>query len=151
MPSHAEKRVVPYSPEQIFDLVVAVDDYQKFLPWCLESRITSRDGNVFYADLVVGYKMIREKFSSRVTALRPDHIHVEYTKGPMRYLSNHWRFIEREDGSCLIDFHVDFEFKNPLMKRLMEVFFSEIVRRMVGAFDERARELYAEKCFGVYS
>src|SRR3989339_1984509 len=104
MPSHAEKRVVPYSPEQIFDLVVAVDDYQKFLPWCLESRITSRDGNVFYADLVVGYKMIREKFSSRVTALRPDHIHVEYTKGPMRYLSNHWRFIEREDGSCLIDF-----------------------------------------------
>ncbi len=127
----------------MFDLVADVNEYKTFLPWCLESRVTYRDGDVFYADLVVGYKMIRERFTSKVTALRPDHIHVEYTKGPMRYLSNHWRFIEQSDGSCLIDFYVDFEFKNPLMKRLMSVFFSEVVRRMVGAFEERARSLYA--------
>lgn len=95
MPTHAEKRNMPYSADQMFDLVAQVDLYPQFLPWCLASRITKREGHVFYADLVIGYKMVREKFSSRVTALRPDHIHVEYLEGPMHYLSNHWLFTRR--------------------------------------------------------
>lgn len=142
MPTHAEQKVLPYTAEQLFDLVAGVDEYPKFLPWCVSSRITRREGNVFYADLTVGYKMIRERFTSRVTALRPDHIHVEYLRGPMRNLSNHWRFIPQENGSTLIDFYVDFEFKSPLLKSLMSVFFNEIIKRMVGAFETRARELY---------
>ncbi|NCC22239.1 MAG: type II toxin-antitoxin system RatA family toxin [Alphaproteobacteria bacterium] len=142
MPTHAEQKVLPYSAEQLFDLVAGVDEYPKFLPWCVSSRITRREGNVFYADLTVGYKMIRERFTSRVTALRPDHIHVEYLRGPMRNLSNHWRFIPQENGATLIDFYVDFEFKSPLLKSLMSVFFNEIIKRMVGAFETRARELY---------
>ena len=70
MPTHAEKRNLPYSPEQLFDLVAQVDKYPEFLPWCLASRIKKRDGNVFYADLIIGYKMVRERFGSKVTALR---------------------------------------------------------------------------------
>ena len=93
MPTHAEKRKLPYTPDQMFDLVAAVDRYPEFLPWCIASRITKREGNIFYADLVIGFKMVRERITSRVTALRPDHIHVEYLSGPMKYLSNHWRFI----------------------------------------------------------
>lgn len=142
MPTHAEKRKLPYTPEQMFDLVAGVDRYPEFLPWCKAARITRREGDVFYADLVIGYKMVREKFGSRVTAKRPDHIHVEYLKGPMRHLSNHWRFIPNRDGSCTIDFFVDFEFKNPVFRKLMEVFFNEAVKRMVAAFESRAKDLY---------
>lgn len=142
MPTHAERRKMPYTPAQMFDLVAAVDRYPEFLPWCLASRITSREGDVFYADLIIGYKMIREKFGSRVTALRPDHIHVEYLSGPMKYLSNHWRFLPEPDGGCTIDFYVEFEFKNPVLQKLIAMFFEEAVKRMVGAFEGRAKALY---------
>jgi coenzyme Q-binding protein COQ10 len=145
MSTHAEKRVLPYTPEQMFDLVAQVDRYPEFLPWCLASRITKREANVFYADLIIGYKMIREKFGSRVTALRPDHIHVEYLSGPMKYLSNHWRFIQNADGTTTIDFYVDFEFKNAVFQNLMGLFFEKAVRKMVEAFEKRAVELYGAK------
>ncbi|MDP7141967.1 MAG: type II toxin-antitoxin system RatA family toxin [Alphaproteobacteria bacterium] len=142
MTTHAEQRNLPYTPLQLFTLVAEVDKYPAFLPWCLASRITERDGDVFYADLVIGYKMLREKFSSRVTALKPDHIHVEYLDGPMQHLSNHWRFLEEEDGSCTIDFYVEFEFKNKLLQSVIETFFNEAVKKMVNAFEKRANELY---------
>lgn len=142
MPTHAERRRLPYTSEQLFDLVVAVDRYPQFLPWCLASRITRRDGDVFYADLIIGYKMVREQFTSKVTALRPDHIHVEYLSGPMKYLSNHWRFLPEADGGCTIDFYVDFEFKNKFFQNLMGVFFDKAVERMVQAFEDRANKLY---------
>lgn len=145
MPTHAEKRDLPYSAEQLFDLVAGVERYPEFLPWCLASRITKRDGDVFYADLIIGYKMVREKFTSKVTTTRPGHIHVEYLSGPMKHLSNHWRFNERADGSCEIDFYVDFEFKNPVFQKLMGLFFNEAVKRMVSAFEERADALYGSQ------
>jgi coenzyme Q-binding protein COQ10 len=143
--THAEKRTLPYSCEQLFDLVAGVEKYPEFLPWCKASRITKRDGKVFYADLIIGYKMVQEKFSSRVTLDVPKHIHVEYLSGPMKYLSNHWRFIDNGDGTTTIDFFVEFEFKNPLLRRLMGVFFNEIVRRMVSAFEGRAKALYGKR------
>lgn len=144
MPTHAEQRHLPYTPEQLFDLVADVEQYPRFLPWCRGCRITRREGNMFYADLVIGYKMIRESFGSRVTALRPDHIHVEYLSGPMKHLSNHWRFLREDDGTCTIDFYVEFEFRNPLLQNLINVFFNEAVKRMVSAFEERAQALYGD-------
>lgn len=143
MPTHAEKRKLPYTPEQLFNLVSDVEKYPQFLPWCISSKITKREGKVFYADLVIGYKMAREKFGSKVTLDKPGHIHVEYLKGPMKHLSNHWKFIREPDGSCTIDFYVDFEFKNPILHGLISVFFNEAVRRMVAAFEARAHALYA--------
>lgn len=142
MPTHAEKRKMPYTPEQMFDLVADVAKYPQFLPWVLASRITRREGNVFYADLVIGFKVFRETFTSRVTALRPDHVHVEYISGPMKHLSNHWRFLANDDGTVTIDFFLDFEFKSPLLQRVVGVLFQEAVRRMVAAFEARAKVLY---------
>lgn len=145
MTTHAEKRNLPYTPEQLFDLVADVARYPEFLPWCISSRITKREGDdVFYADLTIGYKMVREKFGSKVVLNAPDHLHVEYLSGPMRYLSNHWKFIREEDGSCTIDFFVDFEFKNRILQNLIGVFFTEVMQRMVGAFEARAKQLYGE-------
>ncbi len=133
---------MPYSREQVFDLVAEIERYPEFLPWCRSARITRREGDVVYADLVIGFKVFRERFTSKVTLTRPDAIDVQYIEGPMRHLENHWRFIERPNGACLVDFHVDFEFRSRLMERLIGVLFNEAIRRMVAAFEARARALY---------
>ena len=143
MPTHAEKRAVPYSAEQMFDLVADVLRYPEFLPWCLAARIRERHGDVLIADLVIGFKMIRERFTSRVLLDRPAMtINVTYADGPFKYMANHWRFEAKSGGGCLIDFYVDFEFKSALLQKLIGVLFNEAVRRMVAAFEARARQLY---------
>lgn len=145
MLEHIERKRLPYTPEQMFDLVAGVDQYSKFAPWCGASRITKRESdNVFYADLIVGYKMFREKFSSRVHLERPHHIHIEYLKGPLKHLKNHWRFIRNEDGSCTIDFSVEFEFSNSILQGIAQVFFEKVIHRMVSAFEKRAQDLYGD-------
>lgn len=142
MPTHAEKRVLPYSPDQLYRLVAEIERYPEFLPWCLAVRIRKRTGALVVADLVIGFKMIRERFTSQVT-LDPETrlIDVKYIEGPLRYMNNHWRFEEHPDG-CLIDFFVDFEFRSRIMRKLMEPLFNEAVRRMVAAFEARAKDLY---------
>jgi len=144
MPTHAEKRVLPYKPEQMYDLVADIEKYPEFLPWCLAARIRKREGNVVYADLIIGFKMIRERFTSRVTLSPPDRIDVSYTEGPFSYLNNHWIFSPTETGGCLIDFYVDFEFRSKMLQKIIGVLFNEAVRRMVAAFETRARQLYGD-------
>src|SRR5215469_8179685 len=135
MTTHAERRPVPYSPEQMYALVADVERYPEFLPWCLAAKIRQREGAVIYADLVIGFRMIRERFTSRV-ALQPGHrIDVNYSEGPFRYLENHWIFEPTAGGGCVIDFHVDFEFKNRVLQKIITVLFNEAVRRMVAAFE----------------
>lgn len=141
MPDHKEERFLPYSPEQIFDLVADIGRYPEFLPWCVGARIDRREGDVLYADLMVGFKMIREKFTSKVTLARPNRIEVEYLDGPFRYLKNQWLFEEKE-GGCLIDFYIDFEFRSRILRKVMQPLFHEAVRRMVTSFESRARALY---------
>ncbi|MEK7801448.1 MAG: type II toxin-antitoxin system RatA family toxin [Pseudomonadota bacterium] len=127
----------------MFDLVADIEKYPEFLPWCLDCKIIKRTDNEMIANMVIGYKLFREWFGTRVTLDRPNTIRVEYVNGPLRHLSNRWTFTTRSDGGCIVDFYVDFEFKNPIFQKLMGAFFNEIVNRMVGAFDARARELYA--------
>lgn len=142
MPTHAEKRVLPYSPEQLFDLVADVERYPDFLPWCVGARIRAREGDAIHADLVIGFKLFRERFTSKVTLNRPDRIDVAYAEGPFRYLNNHWLFAPTPDGGCEIDFYVDFEFRSRLLQRMIGALFNEAVRRMVAAFEARAEALY---------
>ena len=141
MPTHAEQRVLPYTPEQLFALVADVERYPEFLPWCVGARIRERGANTITADLIIGFRMFRERFTSRVRLDPPRRIDVAYSEGPFRYLDNHWVF-ERVPGGCRIDFFVDFEFKSRILQRLIEMLFGEAVRRMVSAFEGRARQLY---------
>jgi coenzyme Q-binding protein COQ10 len=141
MPTHAEKRFLPYTPEQVFDLVADIERYPEFLPWCVGARVRERNGNVILGDLLIGWRMVRERFTSRVTLNRPDRIDVEYTEGPFRYLKNHWVF-ERQPGGCLVDFFVDFEFRSRMLQGVIAALFNEAVKRMVSAFEKRAQELY---------
>ncbi len=142
MPTHDERRVLSYSPTQLYDLVADIEHYPEFLPWCIAARVRKRETNLVVADLIIGFRMIRERFTSRVE-LDPagKQIHVTYAEGPFRYLNNHWRFLAHPAG-CEIDFYVDFEFRSRMLQKLMQALFHEAVRRMVGAFDARARELY---------
>lgn len=142
MPTHAEKRRLAQTQQQLFDLVADVESYPRFLPWCVACRITRREGNVISADLVVGFKMLRETFTSKVVLDAPRRIDVEYLKGPFRYLNNHWTFTPLPEGGTEIGFYIDFEFRSKMMQAVMGALFNEAVRMMVGAFEKRANELY---------
>jgi coenzyme Q-binding protein COQ10 len=141
MPTHAESRLLPYTPEQLFALVADVERYPEFLPWCVGARIRERRPDLVVADLVIGFRMFREHFTSRVALDPPRRIDVSYAEGPFRYLNNHWAFAPAP-GGCRVDFFVDFEFKSRVLQKVIEVLFGEAVRRMVGAFEKRARDLY---------
>lgn len=144
MPTHAEQRVLGYSPEQLYGLVADVERYPEFLPWCIAARIKRRESRLVVADLVIGFKMLRERFTSRVTLDEAGRrIDVAYVEGPFKYLNNHWIFQAHPDG-CLIDFYVDFEFRSRLLQKIMQPLFHEAVRRMVQAFETRAHTLYGE-------
>ncbi|MEO1918449.1 MAG: type II toxin-antitoxin system RatA family toxin [Paracoccaceae bacterium] len=149
MPTHAEKRIMSHGAEQMYDLIADVSAYPNFLPWCTAARINSTKptedgtGTVIDADLVVSFKLFREKFASRVI-LNPQasHIDVEYLDGPFRYLNNHWQFNDLEDGTCEVDFFVDFEFKSRVLQAVIGLVFNEAMQRIVRAFEKRAQDLY---------
>ena len=141
MPTHAERRLVPYRPEQLFDLVADVGRYPQFLPWCVGARVLTRDEEKLLADLTIGFGPFRESFRSRVVLERPQRINVRYENGPFRYLNNHWVFDPHPHG-CSLDFFVDFEFRSRMLQAAIGVVFNEAVRRMVNAFQKRARDVY---------
>ncbi len=141
MPKHAETRHLPYTPEQMFDMVADVKRYPEFLPWVSAMRVRQDSDTATLADMIVGFKGLRETFTSKVEKARPDHIHVEYIDGPLKYLHNDWRF-RSEEGGCAVDFAVDFQFKNRMFEMLAGQVFGVALRRMIGAFEDRAKVLY---------
>ncbi len=146
MTTHAEQRIVRYSPAQLFALVADVAKYPSFLPWCVGARIRSHVANDLVADLTIGFGPFRESFTSRVKLIPPDAtgacaIKVEYENGPFKYLHNRWTFTPHPDG-CLVDFFVDFEFRNFVLQKAIGAVFGEAVRVMVNAFLKRARTVY---------
>jgi coenzyme Q-binding protein COQ10 len=144
MPTHDERRIIGYTTAQLYALVADIERYPEFLPWCIAARIRRREGGLVIADLVIGFKMIRERFASRVRLDEAaKRIDVSYVEGPFKYLNNHWLFEEHPEG-CVIDFYVDFEFRSRLLQKMMEALFHEAVRRMVGAFEARAHVLYGD-------
>lgn len=141
MPTYGDRKLVGYTPGQMFDLVADVGKYPDFLPWCVGARVRSRTQEELVADLTIGFGPFRESFTSRVT-LEPHHrIRVSYERGPFKYLNNQWVFIPDPNG-VQVDFWVDFEFRNRLLQKAIGVVFNEAVRRMVGAFITRARNVY---------
>ncbi len=141
MPTHAERKVLPYTPEQMFDLVADVGKYPAFLPWCAGARVRSHTETELVADLTIGFGPFRESFTSRVTLDRPRQLDVKYENGPFRYLNNQWTFTPDVKG-CEVRFFVDFEFRSRILQSAIGVVFNEAVRRMVNAFLKRARDVY---------
>jgi len=142
MPTHAERRHLPYSPQQMYDLVADVEQYPKFLPWCVAARIRQQLPDGVIADLMIGFKMVRERFTSRAVFTPGHRIDVSYTEGPFKHMNNHWIFEPAADGGTLVDFYVDFEFRSKMLQALIGALFNEAVSLMVAAFEKRARQLY---------
>jgi len=151
MPTHSETRVLPYTAQQMYDLVADVAQYPKFLPWCAAARIRSVTpqgaDQVMEADLVISFKVFRERFTSRVVLMpEAQKIDTEYLDGPFRYMKSDWAFTD-VDGGCEVRFHVDFAFRNMMLQKLIGVVFNEAMLRIVRAFETRAAELYGSGSF----
>ncbi len=146
MPTHSETRPLPYTAQQMYDLVADVAKYPEFLPWCAAARIRSTrnkgEARVMEADLVISFKVFRERFGSRVTLYDAQkRIDTEYLDGPFKYMRSDWQFEDTDQG-CNVSFHVDFEFKNAILQGIIGVVFNEAMQRIVRAFERRAEELY---------
>jgi len=147
MPSHSETKRLPYTATQMYDLVADVASYPKFLPWTAAARIRSRTpyrgGEVMEADLVISFKVFREKFGSKVTLMPASRqIDTEYLDGPFQHMRSSWAFRDLDEGGCEVDFDVDFEFKNRILAGVIGVVFNEAMLRVVRAFEARAADLY---------
>lgn len=147
MPTYETTRTVPHSARQMFDLVADVERYPEFLPLCEALTIRSRkerdEKTLLVADMTVGYKAIRETFTSQVL-LKVDElaIDVKYLDGPFKYLTNEWRFVDREGGGSEVRFFIDYEFKSRMLGALMGAMFDRAFRMFAEAFEKRAREIY---------
>ncbi len=147
MPSHSETRTLPYTAQQMYDLVADVASYPQFLPWTAAARVRKEepqtDGSILMeADLVISFKVFRERFGSRVVLWPEDkRIETEYLDGPFKYMISNWQFKDITDG-CEVQFDVDFEFKNMLLQKAAGLFFYEAMQRIVKAFEGRAQDLY---------
>jgi coenzyme Q-binding protein COQ10 len=162
MPRYAEKRLLPYAPAQLFELVAAVDRYPEFLPWCRAARVRSAGTlpgtprkSQLVADLVIGFRMMHARYTSRITLQTPRRIDVICIEGPFRYLNNHWTFEpvasspSRPAGGTMVTFHIEFAFPSSLLQSFTGVMFEEAASRMVAAFEDRAQQLYGSGLAGL--
>jgi coenzyme Q-binding protein COQ10 len=145
MPTHAEKRLLPFTHEKLYNLVSDVEKYPDFLPWCIALRVHRREVKTINADMIIGFKVFREKFTTRITLNPQSRIDVEYLDGPFKYLNNHWIFNPIESEACEIDFYVDFEFKSLILQKAIGAVFNEAVRKMINAFEARAHIIYGRQ------
>ena len=156
MTRHHDEKILPHSAAQMYDLVADVARYPEFLPWTAAARIRSRmpiatgeyaGGEVMEADLVISFKLFRERFGSRVTLLPAQgRILTEYIDGPFRHLKSVWSFAEAPvvngHPQCKVVFDVDFEFRNAILSGVIGLVFNEAMTRVVRAFETRAKALY---------
>lgn len=146
MHSYTENCVLPYSPEQLFALVVDIEKYPQFLPWCRGARIINREADSFLGELVISFSHLTERYTSRVTPTPATQdsearVDVALVSGPFDYLNNHWRFVPHADG-CEIHLDLDFQFKSKLLDKMLGGMFERACAKMVGAFTTRAHALY---------
>ncbi len=147
MPKFATERRVAHSAADMFALVADVAAYPQFVPLCerLTVRARSREGEreVLVADMTVGYKAIRETFTTRVTLdCGAMTIRAEYLDGPFRHLDGHWTFAAAREGGCHIGFAIDYEFKSRVLAALMGAVFDRAFRKFAEAFEQRADAVY---------
>ena len=139
MPHYSEKTFLPYARNELFDLVADVAKYPEYLPWCVGARILKRREEGFDADLIIGFSMFRETFTSRVVLNPHTRIDVSYIKGPLKHLHNQWVFHDT-NGGTMVEFEVDFAFKSSILEKMIGHLFEEATHKMVQAFEKRAGE-----------
>jgi coenzyme Q-binding protein COQ10 len=150
MPTYTETRILPFTPEQLFVLVIDIEKYPKFLPWCRGARIVSRESDgSFIGELIIRFMNLTERYTSKVVASpltshhAPRTIDVTLVSGPFHHLENHWRFVPHPQG-CELHFDVDFAFKSKLLDTMIGGVFTRATEKMVAAFTARAESMYRQ-------
>ncbi len=145
MPHHRETRTLPYSAEQLYNMVLDIECYPEFLPWCKAARILERHEDHLLGELVIVFKGFRESYVSNITpsvSATAHNIDVKLVRGPFKHLNNHWRFVPHADG-CEVHFSLDFEMKYRWMEAILGTLFARATEKMVSAFTARAKVLYS--------
>lgn len=138
----ADRRHLPYSPEQLFKVAADVEHYPNFLPWVSAIRVVERHETVLVVDLVVGFMGFTERYRSRVDLDPPHGLAISYVDGPMKHLTSHWKFDADTSAGCDVHFDVDFQFRSSVLNMLANQMLDRAVHKMVNAFEARARALY---------
>ncbi|OFZ67971.1 MAG: ubiquinone-binding protein [Betaproteobacteria bacterium RBG_16_56_24] len=134
--------LVPYSAEQMFNLVDRVEEYPQFLPWCGGASVTELDGTTVHATVHIDYHHIRQSFTTRNVRTLPHHIDITLQDGPFKHLDGDWRFIPLSPSACKIEFRLHYEFSNKLLEKLVGPVFHYIANNFVDAFIRRAEKVY---------
>jgi len=142
--TYIEKRKLPYTPDQMFDLVADVERYGDFVPGWLNARILESDGVVVYVDQEVGLGMFHTSFVSQGIFTRPESIEITSSEGPFVYLAVRWTFEASNKSGCIIRFQAGFELRSRFLEKVVGPLFSDMMARCVSAFEQRAHELYAQ-------
>ncbi|ABV73117.1 transcription antitermination protein NusB [Rickettsia canadensis str. McKiel] len=144
MPSFEQIKVLPYKPQELFDLVWDIKSYPKFLPWCVASRILSEDPYEIIAELVIQLKGFSEKYNSRVTnAITDNGIYLIDTvaiAGPFEYLTSTWQFVPRTAGTKL-KFFIDLKMQSVILDKLISTYFTKATEKIIVAFEKRAQDI----------
>jgi coenzyme Q-binding protein COQ10 len=143
VPKYQNKVMSIYSPEQLFSLVMDVEKYPDFLPWCIGARILTKNSKTVTAQLAVKYKNFTETYTSEITFNYPNKIIVQQTVGPFKYLYNEWQFIKIDEDRTELHFKIDCKFKSIILENIASLSFSNTVQKVTQAFLDRAKE-----CFG---
>ena len=143
MPSHTEQQILPYTPQQLFDLVMDIERYPEFLPWCRAARVLERGEGEMLGELAVSFAHLTERYTSRVVLTPYSAIDVTMVKGPFEHLINRWRFVPAGKGTQ-IDFFIDFRFKSRILEKLIGSMFAKATDKMIDAFKVRAEQLYGK-------
>jgi coenzyme Q-binding protein COQ10 len=142
MPTFFEQIDLPYSPQQVFDLVADIESYPIFLPHLAFARIKRRKGDILWVDQQVRVKLIRLNFSTRAVLNPPTNIQVSCNDSPFGTFSDEWTFLETSSGGTRLQCHSQFEFKSGLLRSVLGLALGEILRTTVRAFERRARQIY---------
>lgn len=142
MPTFENTKILPFTDKQLYDIVIDVESYPEFLPWCKKTKIINKiDNNNFDATLTIGYKALDENYTSRVQGVYLKKIQSNAIKGPFKYLESIWEF-KGSEKSCKVTFGLKYEFKSYFLAKLMGTIFQKASQKMFYAFEDRAKNLY---------
>ncbi|GDX36134.1 ribosome association toxin RatA [Alphaproteobacteria bacterium] len=147
MPFFKQSKILPYSAKQMFDLVIDIEKYSEFLPWCKNARIISKiSPENIQAELLINFKNFFEKYTSDVQFARLENgeyfVDVVAIKGPFKSLINKWQFIPIDQNQCLVEFYLEFEFNSKILSKMFSTIFHNATQKMMSAFEDRAKKLY---------
>ena len=144
MPTHSTESILPYTPKQLFDLVADIESYPKFIPWCEAARILENVNGIALADLVIKFKGVGGKYTSRVFLDEDEkEISVELAQGPFKHLYQGWKF-SQVAGGTRVEFDIDFALRSKIMEKIVDLMFLDACEKMMTAFTNRAKELYSK-------